>query len=284
MNLFAKNLKALRSQKGLKQEEIKDYLGYPRTTWSSYEQGNSQPSIDEILRIAKFFDVGVTELLSADLSDASLLQKKGGTKKRQNASLNASPNASLIAADQALYNRVPHVITVDKQGHENIAYVPVRAKAGYLTGYADPGFVSTLPTYSLPGLQNATFRMFEIEGHSMIPTFDDSDIIITRFVENLSQVRNDRVHVIVTKNDGLLVKRVLNRAITDGKLILNSDNQKDPRDYPPIIIGIDEVLEVWYGIAKFTRQMRAPGEMYNKLIDVEARLTLLEDSHRKLLK
>lgn len=44
-------------------------LGFPRTTWSSYENGVSQPDIDGILRIASFFGISVTELLEKDLSD-----------------------------------------------------------------------------------------------------------------------------------------------------------------------------------------------------------------------
>ncbi|MBT1702921.1 XRE family transcriptional regulator [Chryseosolibacter indicus] len=297
MSNFASNLKILRAKKQLKQEELAVLVGITASTLSNYEVGKTEPSLDTLVNFSNALGVSIDVLLSAD---ASLIEKIADQKKQENASPNASPSASLIGkkyySDEnkfpsqvnetmmAMESRTPYVVTVDRQGRENIAFVPAKAKAGYLTGYHDPEFISTLPTYNFPGLQNATFRMFEIEGHSMIPTFDDSDIVIGRFVENLSQIRNDRVHIIITKHDGLLIKRVLNRAVSDGKLILNSDNQKDPREYPPIVIGVEEVLEVWYAVAKFTRQMRAPGEMYNKLIDLEARLTLLEDSQRKAVR
>lgn len=293
MSNFAANLKALRAKKSLKQEDLVVLVGITSSTLSNYEVGKTEPNLDTLVNFSNSLGVSVDVLLNGD---ASLIAKIADGKKQGIASLNASLHASLTGRNYpeipdgtasdvsermlAMYNRVPSVVTVDRAGNDSITYVPLRARAGYLAGFQDPEFISTLPTYSFPGMQNATFRMWEIEGHSMIPTFDDSDIIIGRFIENLSQIRNDRVHIIVTKNDGILIKRVLNRSVTDGKLILNSDNQKDPRDYPPIVIGVEEVLEVWYGVAKFTRQMRAPGEMYNKLIDLEARLTLLEHTKR----
>lgn len=286
MNNFKEVLQSLRKEKGLNQDELATSLGISRATVSDYERGRSQPDLDTLLKTATFFGISVDQLLGS----VHPFQEEKAEKKRKNVHLNVHPtvhptdnlNGSTDVNERmmAMYNRVPAVVTVDRSGNDSITYVPLRARAGYLAGFQDPEFISTLPTYSFPGMQNATFRMWEIEGHSMIPTFDDSDIIIGRFIENLSQIRNDRVHIVVTKNDGILIKRVLNRSVTDGKLILNSDNQKDPRDYPPIVIGVEEVLEVWYGVAKFTRQMRAPGEMYNKLIDLEARLTLLEHSKR----
>jgi len=286
MNFFAQNIKALRTKKGLKQAELAEKLGFPRTTWSSYESSVSQPNIDGLLVIAEFFGITVTQLLQNDLSDAHLLTEEPDAKKLPKSTPKRTPNRTPIQVSEpslTTWGRVPHVITVDHQGRENIVYVPVRAKAGYLSGFADPEFVSQLPTYSLPGYSNKTFRMFEVEGHSMIPTFEDSDIVIGKFVENLAEIRNDRVHIIITKHDGLLIKRVFNRVVSDEKLILNSDNQKDPREYPPIVIAPDEVLEVWYIVGRFTRQMRPPGEVRNHLIDHEARLILLEKNMKKLL-
>lgn len=281
MTLFGKTLLEQRKIKGLNQDELAGFIGISRATLSDYERGKTEPDFSTLVQIAKFFGISVDEMLG------NLSGEDAGGKKREKGNLigNRSGNLTgqMMVQEAAVpdYQRIPKVVTVDREGRDNIAYVPIRAKAGYLAGYADPEFIQTLPTYNFPGLQNATFRMFEIEGHSMIPTFDDTDIIIGRFVESLSSIRNDRIHVLVTKTDGILVKRVLNRVVTDGKLILNSDNQKDPRDYPPIVITADEVIEVWYGVAKFTRQMRAPGEMYNRLIDLEARLTLIEERVKK---
>jgi transcriptional regulator with XRE-family HTH domain len=46
-----------------------DHIGFPRTTWSSYENNVSQPDIDGLLKIARFFNISVSELLEEDLSE-----------------------------------------------------------------------------------------------------------------------------------------------------------------------------------------------------------------------
>ncbi|MGV8094382.1 MAG: helix-turn-helix domain-containing protein [Mangrovibacterium sp.] len=73
MNYFSGNIRFLRNKKGLSQAEMLDHLGFPRTTWSSYENGVSQPDIDGILRIASFFGISVTELLEEDLTEKDYL-------------------------------------------------------------------------------------------------------------------------------------------------------------------------------------------------------------------
>lgn len=106
----------------------------------------------------------------------------------------------------------PQFITVDRNGNENILYVPVRARAGYLLGYGDREFLETqLTSFSLPGLQDGTYRAFEVDGNSMEPTLKNREMVIGQWLEKFEYIREDRVHIIVTKNDGVLVKGLLNR-------------------------------------------------------------------------
>jgi len=69
MNYFSKNIRFLRNKRGLNQAEMLNHLGFPRTTWSSYENSVSQPDIDGLLKIASFFGVSVTELLEVDIEE-----------------------------------------------------------------------------------------------------------------------------------------------------------------------------------------------------------------------
>jgi signal peptidase I len=123
--------------------------------------------------------------------------------------------------------------------------------------------------------------MFEVDGLSMYPTLSSGDVVICSNVEQLQDIRDDRLHVIVTKNDGIVVKRVLNRLVKDGKVILKSDNYKDRELYPTIVVDPGDILEVWYCTGFLSRQMRPPAETYNRLIDLEARFTLLEVEVKK---
>ena len=296
LKYFAKNITFLRTQKGYTQEQIGHQLGIKRTTWNGYEKGTSQPYVDVLVEIAKYFGISEGDLLHVDLarkgnlktmSANSTTDQKSNPKSKGNSNLRSS--YTLNSEDSFVVNQptvkygMPQVVTIDTEGNENVVLVPVRARAGYLSGYSDPEFMAKLPAYRLPGLNNGTFRLFEVEGLSMYPTLHGGDLIIGSMVEQLRDIRDDRLYVVVTKNEGVVVKRVLNRLQKDGKLILKSDNYKERDMYPPIVADPDDIIEVWYATGFISRQMRPPAEMYNRLIDLEGRLTLLEDQQRKNL-
>lgn len=59
---FGANLKHLRKQKGITQQEIADRINTSRSCISNYESGNRQPDNQTIKLIADFFDVSVDYL------------------------------------------------------------------------------------------------------------------------------------------------------------------------------------------------------------------------------
>ncbi|WP_223225155.1 S24 family peptidase [Sphingobacterium cavernae] len=178
---------------------------------------------------------------------------------------------------------LPKVITIGENDAELISLVPVKAAAGYLNGYGDPEYVETLPTIRMPNLGNGTHRAFEIKGHSMSPTMHNSSISIGRWTESLNDIRDGRIYIIVTKSEGIVVKRVLNRSNDSGKLILISDNH-NKREYPNIILDASDVIELWYQRANLAFEFPEPDTMNTRVNDLEARLSLFEYKIKHLLK
>lgn len=181
-----------------------------------------------------------------------------------------APAQPLVLKEPAL----PKLITVDSAGNENVLYVPVKARAGYLAGFADPVYVESLAAYRLPGYNNATYRIFEVDGISMYNTLQDKDRCVARWAQ-VSAIRDDRVYVLVTRNDGLLIKRCINR-FQEGKIICKSDNNHSG-EYPPIVLDISDIQEVWYVVERWTRQLPPPGELYKRISNLEADMALLKD-------
>jgi transcriptional regulator with XRE-family HTH domain len=266
LEYLANNLKFLRLKKGLKQHEIKGFSG---SKWSNYERNESYPGLEDFVEISNYFGVDEYSLLHVDLSKGEYSLKGDGKKKQAKGELSGGFQGGylgkkaekgqllpVISEPAVEYQKIPKVITVDTQGNENVIMVPVKARAGYLNGYADPEFIATLPAYRLPGLNNGTFRLFEVEGHSMIDSLNDRDIVICSNVDQLALVRDDRVHVVVTKNEGVVVKTVLNRIKTDGKLILKSENYKDREQYPAIICDPSDIIEIWYCVMYMSRYFK----------------------------
>lgn len=60
---FSKNLKTLRNQKGITQDDIARIINTSRSCISNYESGNREPDNETILIIADYFNVSVDFLL-----------------------------------------------------------------------------------------------------------------------------------------------------------------------------------------------------------------------------
>ncbi|NLN47730.1 MAG: helix-turn-helix domain-containing protein [Clostridiales bacterium] len=61
--MFSENLKNLRKEKGLSQEELAERLHIVRQTISKWEKGLSVPDADILIRIAEIFETSVSTLL-----------------------------------------------------------------------------------------------------------------------------------------------------------------------------------------------------------------------------
>ncbi|GAA0731149.1 hypothetical protein GCM10009430_43010 [Aquimarina litoralis] len=177
------------------------------------------------------------------------------------------------------YGGIPQVVAVNQEGDENVVYVPIKARAGYLDGYGDTEFIETLPSFNMPHLTNGTFRCFEVQGNSMVRTFFDGDLVFGKYVEDLQDIKDGRVYVIVSKNDGIVLKRVINRIEERGKLILKSDNKNG--NYPTYTINYEEIMEAWYVTMFASKQMPEPVDVYDRLHDLETKIVLLEEELRR---
>lgn len=66
--MLKENLKTLRKQKGLSQEELSIKLNVVRQTISKWEQGLSVPDAEMLVSISEVFDTPVSTLLGEDIS------------------------------------------------------------------------------------------------------------------------------------------------------------------------------------------------------------------------
>jgi transcriptional regulator with XRE-family HTH domain len=229
MALINKNLKFLRTELGLTQKQLAEKLGLKQAAIGAYEEERSTPPLVSLLDIAKIFKVNLDMLVNHDLSRVSEKDRKG---------ISSSRGKEVLA------------ITVDSNNKENVELVSQKASAGYLSGYQDVEFVKDLPKISMPVLpKNRTYRAFEIQGDSMLP-IQPGSIIFGEYVEAISSIKNGKLYILVTKQDGIVFKRIFNFADDESKVLLVSDN----RLYEPYSINADDVLEVWAAKAFFSNQ------------------------------
>jgi transcriptional regulator with XRE-family HTH domain len=222
------NLKYLRKLRGWTQEEFAQKLDIKRSLIGAYEEERADPRLDVLEIIADMFKLSLDELLLKDLSSVestgSYLQKRRMLK-------------TSLAADRNL-----------------IHFVPVKAAAGYLTSYADTEFIDELNTFTLPMLSGGHYRAFEIIGDSMLPTPSGS-IIVGEKVESIDDVKNGMAYIVVSKNEGIVYKRIQKNSKQKSKITLESDNPS----FQPYQINTADIVELWSAqvvIGKVASQQR----------------------------
>lgn len=59
MSIFGGNIKRLRKNKGLTQQEIADLVHVNRVTYTNWEKGKREPSFENLVKLADLFDVSL---------------------------------------------------------------------------------------------------------------------------------------------------------------------------------------------------------------------------------
>ncbi|WP_300596450.1 LexA family transcriptional regulator [Niabella sp.] len=210
MSVANKNLKYLRKLRGLTQDEFASKLNIKRSLLGAYEEGRAEPRLEVLETVCDLFKLTLDEILRKDLSESTdnYLAKRRALKLSDTAA--------------------------------KIPFVPVKAAAGYLNGYADHEFIDELNTFTLPMVTGGNYRAFEISGDSMLPTPSGS-IIVGEKVEAMDHVKNNTACIVVSKNDGIVYKRIQKNGKTKNKLMLLSDNPT----FQPYSISSEDVLEMW---------------------------------------
>ncbi|MCE7056286.1 LexA family transcriptional regulator [Algoriphagus sp. AGSA1] len=233
---WAANLKFLRKRRKFSQDELAEKLGMTRVKLNSLENGHTKsPSIDDLLLCADFFRMSVDTLLRIELSRLSELKIRD---------LEAGNDIYMAGSKMRVL-----ATTVNLTNEDNIEMVPVKAKAGYMEGYGDPEFISTLPVFNLPTFpKDKKYRMFQTEGDSMLP-IPDGAYVIGSFLMDW-KLAKETACVVVTENEGISFKMV---SFSEEKksFSLRSLNPL----YSTYEVNAEEVREIWKFEATLSKEL-----------------------------
>lgn len=212
MSYAGKNLRYLRKLRGWTQEEFANKLKIKRSLVGAYEEERAEPRLDVLENLCAMFKLSLDDLLLKDLA---------GEK----------------SAERYIDQRRQLKMAAETQV---IQFVPVKAAAGYLAGYADPEFIDELNTFTLPMLGPGNYRAFEIVGDSMLPTPSGS-VIVGEKVGTVEDLKSNNTYIVVTRGEGVVYKRVMKNNRVKNKITLVSDNP----DYTPYTVNADDIIELW---------------------------------------
>ncbi len=215
MSKIAYNIKHLRELKKLSQEALAENLNITRARLGAYEESRNEPPIEILIQLSEYFHVAIDALVKTDLrkTDLQSLLKIGN-------------------------NRLLFPVLVDKENNDQIEVVTAKASAGYLNGYSDPEYMEKLPFMKLPFAFVGKHRSFPIKGDSM-PPLKTGDYVVGKFVESLNDVVNGRTYILLTKDEGIVYKRVYkkNASVVE----LHSDNKL----YEVYTVKPQDIIEIW---------------------------------------
>ena len=224
---FSSNTKFLRRRMGRTQDDVAVSLGMKRSTLSGYENNISEPGMEALVAFSGYFNVAIDTLVKVDLTKLPESQLRQ-LEKGYDVYIKGS-NLRVLST------------TVGQDNNENIELVAEKAKAGYKSGFADPEYISVLPTFRLPFLsKQKKYRTFQISGDSMLP-IPDGSWVTGVFVQDWNTIRNKDAYIVLTMDEGVVFKVVENKIKTTGKLILHSLNPV----YEPYEISVNDIREVW---------------------------------------
>lgn len=150
---------------------------------------------------------------------------------------------------------------VEDLNYMNVPVVHIKARCGYLAGYADEGYIDSLPT--MPVIVDKTYHgrymIFEAEGDSMDDgtrnSICDGDKLLCREVRRdlwLPKLHiNDWYFVIVHRTEGIAIKQITAQD-ENGNITCHSLNDMF-NDYS---VNLDDVAEIYNVIKVVERSMR----------------------------
>ncbi len=261
---FSTNIKLLRTRKNLTQDEVSNEFGFSRSTLNSYENGSiKNPTLEALIQFSKYYRISIDTLIKVDMQKLSQFQL---SELEKGFDVYVTGSRLRVLAT-----------TVDSSNKENVEMVPIKAKAGYKNGYADPEFISKLPSFQLPILYNdRKYRMFQISGDSMLPIPDQS-WVIGEFVENWYSIKNGEAYVLLTQEEGIVFKIAFNKIKKEKSILLKSLNST----YEPFEVSVNDVKEIWkfcnYISNEIPDVISTKEDIYNKVQSMEMEMKTIRE-------
>ena len=245
---FSSNIKFLRRRRGFTQDDVAESLNMKRSTLSGYENGIAQPGFEALITMSKYFNVAIDTLIKADLS--SLPESQVRQLERGYDVFIKGSNLRILTT------------TVGSDNEENIELVSEKAKAGYTTGFADPEYISILPTFRLPFLsKQKKYRTFQVSGDSMLP-IPSGAFVTGMFLQDWNSIKDKDAFIILTADDGIVFKVAENKLKESGILRLHSLNPV----YEPFDLHVNQIREIWQFVHYISPKIPENQENENKAL------------------
>lgn len=229
MKSIGKRLEYLIEKKGITAYELSSSTGISQSTLSRIIHKGSKPNLKNSEVLAKYFQITKDWLINGSIENEDLNQP----------SVFKESNSEYLKSDSLSIMHVPLV--------NQYAY------AGYMSGSGDTEFIETLPKipFVLDKEYKGEYLCFEVKGDSMDDeshqSYLEGDILLCRNIRK--EYWKSKLHinkwdfVIVHKERGIVVKRILKHDVDQGIITLHSFNDYYS-DYDVHLNDVDKIFNI----------------------------------------
>jgi len=134
---LAHNILNLRKSRGLTQERLSKLAKIPRSTITNFESGSGNPSLNNLIGIARALEVPVEELLVSSMPDITLIKQKNLRSRNKNNcfifDLLPTPIKGLIV-EKFIYPSKGHFVGIPHLKGTKEYYITLKGKSQVVVG------------------------------------------------------------------------------------------------------------------------------------------------------
>lgn len=249
MSFFGKNIRKIRSLKGLSQQDFGELFSIKRGTIGAYEEGRSEPKIETIIRVANHFSIPIDDLLTKELTVNQLSKFNDGL-----------------------------ILQPDELAKVKFAKVPCIVKENsseYAENFDKQAYIHSLPIMQLPINLEKQFRgltVFNLEMTNHDDGFYPNDVVIGELIPK---------DVCEKLTNGTLVFGVVQNELTFRRLYSTHDGfvlRADHKGIDDIVVELNDIQELWRVRYVFFRRLPELSNGVDEKFDVlERQIKELKD-------
>ena len=253
LSFIGRNIKKIRQVKKISQAEFAHLFHLSRPSIGAYEEGRSEPKIETLIQIAKYFKLSIDVLLTRELSISEIFSLESIKKKLDKAhNLGHDPAATtaapLISQDRFL---------------------------DYIVHHQNNDFMDRQPKIGIPMTASSYLICFEMVGSEMVfqqQGLHHGDVLISQLIRqtDIQKVLGQVVSLVTAS--GIFTKRL--DSVNQKHLQLKSD---DP-SYPLQAVLIENIIQIWQVIGVFSEKTNAPTYLEDRMLKLEQAIDKLSSS------
>lgn len=184
MSIVGENIKRLREARNLTQEQLAAKSGVKRTSITTYETTEHQPSIETAKKLCRVFGISVEDLFTSDLAIKKIKVTEGQERH-----------------PKPIYN---------VEGTAGALVVFQQEKPEFIEGYID-----------IPQFQDCDFYI-KVFGNSMYPKYCNGDLVACRELKDRNIIPYGEAYLIITQEHRMI--KYIDGSKNGKELVLRSEH------------------------------------------------------------